>query len=233
MRSGSISIVFISIVFISLVFTCASCREQGGKNINQGEIHYDIEYGGNLGGVPKEVLPKNLIVYFKKDKLLFEMISPFGNSGIINLTNPELEIFDTYFSLFTMKYYYAASEGELFPGFEGMEGMELKKTSKKALICGFNCNNAEITFPSDRSKVMTVWYTNEINVKNSNLATPFKDIEGVLLDFFFYLGTTEVHFSAENVYSKDISDETFNRRDDFKRVSREELNKVIGKMISL
>lgn len=228
MRSGLFSIIFISLVLLNY-----SCRERGGKNINQGEIHYNIEYSGTMGGVPKEVLPQNLIVSFKKDKLLFEMVSAFGNSGIINLTNPEEGIFDTYFSLFTIKYYYAAAEGELFPGFEGMEGMELKKTSKTTQICGFNCKNAEVTFPSDRSKVMTIWYTDEIDVNNSNIATPFKDIDGVLMDFFFYLGPTEVHFSAENVYNKDISDDTFSRRNDFKRVSRDEINKFINKMISL
>jgi hypothetical protein len=227
-RSGLFSIIFISLLILSF-----SCREHGGKNINQGEIHYNIEYSGSMGSVPKEVLPQNLIVYFKKDKLLFEMISAFGNSGIINLTNPEEGIFYTYFSLFTIKYYYAAAEGELFPGFEGMEGMELKKTSKTAQICGFNCKNAEVTFPSDRSKVLTIWYTDEIDVKNSNISTPFKEIDGVLMDFFFYLGTTQVHFSVDNVYNKDISDETFVRRDDFKRVSREEINKFIIKMTSL
>ena len=210
-----------------------SCREHGGKNINQGEIHYSIEYAGNLGSLPKEALPKNLVVYFKKDKLLFEMVSSFGNSGILNLTNPEDGIFDTYFSLFTIKYYYAATEGEQFPGFEGMEGIEINKTSKTAQICGFNCKNAEVSFPYDRSKVMSVWYTDEIDVKNSNTSTPFKEIDGVLLDFFFYLGKAEVHFTAENVYSKEISDDTFARRNDFKRVSRDELDKFISKMISL
>lgn len=228
MRYGIFSILFLFLVFIGY-----SCRERGGKNINQGEIHYNIEYTGNVGGVPKEVLPKTLVVYFKKNKLLFEMVSPFGNSGILNLTNPEDGIFDTYFSLFTIKYYYAATQGELFPGFEGMEGMELKKTSKTTQICGFNCQNAEVTLPSDRSKVLTIWYTDEIDVKNSNISTPFKDIEGVLMDFFFYLGSTEVHFSAETVYNKDISDETFIRRTDFKRVSREEITKFINKFSSL
>lgn len=223
----------ISVVLVFFVLTFISCREKGGKNISQGEIHYNIEYGGTMGGVPKEVLPKTLVVYFKKDKILFEMVSPFGNSGIINLSNPEEGIFDTYFSLFTIKYYYAAEQGELFPGFDGMEGMELKKTEKEAQICGFNCKNAEVSFPSDRSKVISIWYTDEIDVKNSNVATPFKDIDGVLMDFFFYFGPTEVHFTAENVYSKDISDDTFARKDNFKRVTREELNKWMNKMISL
>ena len=78
----------------------------------------------------RRYLPKNLIVSFKHDKILFEMISPIGNSGILNLSNPEKDIYDTYFSLLTLKYYYAAKKGEMFPGFEAMEGMELNKTAK-------------------------------------------------------------------------------------------------------
>ncbi len=65
--------------------------------------------------MPKEFLPQNLIVSFKKDKILFEMIG-FGNSGILNLSNPDAGIHDTYYSLFAQKYYYAAEPGELFPG---------------------------------------------------------------------------------------------------------------------
>ena len=98
----------------------------------------------------KKFCPKNLIVSFKDDKILFEMLSPFGNSGILNLSNPEKGIFDTYFSLFTIKYYYPVKPGEMFPGFEAMEGMIIKKTSKTSVICGFNCKNAEVTFPATR-----------------------------------------------------------------------------------
>jgi hypothetical protein len=206
---------------------------KGGKNIDQGEIHYNIDYTGNLSGVPKEVLPKSLIVSFKKDKILFEMVSPFGNSGILNLANPDKNIFDTYFSLFTLKYFYAAEPGEKFPGFEAMDGMEIKKTSKTSVICGFNCKNAEVTFPADREKIVDIWYTNEINVKNSNAATPFSQIDGVLMSFFFTLGKTELHFNAETVYQKEIPDETFERRDKFVRVSREDIKKLINNMISL
>ena len=221
------------IIAVIFAITGYSCKEKGGKNINQGEIHYSIDYIGNFGPLPKEVLPKNLVVSFKDNKILFEMVSPFGNSGILNLSNPEKGIFDTYFSLFTIKYYYAGEPGELYPGFEAMAGMDVKKTSKTSVICGFNCKNAEVTFPSDRKKVYDIWYTNEISVKNPNAATPFNQIDGVLMSFFFFLGPTELHFDAETVYKKEIPDVTFERRDKFVRVSKEDINKFIGKMISL
>lgn len=221
--------LFIAIFVAMIAF---SCRERGGKYIKQGEIHYNIDYIGNFG-MTKEVMPKTMVVSFKNDKILLEMVSPFGNSGIINLANPEKGIFDTYFSVFTMRYYYAAKPGELYPGFEAMSGMEIKKTSKTSIICGYNCKNAEVTFPADRSKIYEIWYTNEINVKNTNASTPFKEIDGVLMSFFFLMGKTELHFDAETVFKKDISDETFNRKDKFKRVTKEDFNDVIKKMRGL
>jgi hypothetical protein len=226
---------FSYVLFIAVIFaiTGFSCKEKGGKHINQGEIHYNIDYIGNFGPMPKEVLPKNLVVSFKNDKILFEMISSFGNSGIINLSNSEKGIFDTYFSLFTLKYFYAVQPGELFPGFEAMQGIVIRKTTKTSVICGFNCKNAEVTLPADRNKVYEIWYTNEINVKNPNTATPFSQVDGVLMSFFFFLGPAELHFEAETVYKKEIPDKAFERREKFMRVSREEIDKFISKMISL
>jgi hypothetical protein len=223
------------VLFIAAIFvvTSNSCKERGGKYIDQGEIHYNIDYIGVVGSVPKEFMPNNMVVSFKNDKILFEMVSPFGNSGIINLANPDKDIFDTYFSLFTIKHYYAAKPGEIFPGFEAMSGMVLKKTARTSVICGFNCKSVEVSFPGKTDKTYEIWYTNEIDVKNPNASTPFAEIDGVVMSFFFILGTTELHFNAETVYEKDIPDITFERREKYIRVSRDDINKFINKMISL
>jgi len=222
------------VLFIAVIFAMAgySCKQRGGKYIDQGEIHFNIDYIGTFGGMPKEVLPQNLIISFKKDKILFEMTG-FGKSGILNLSNPEKSIYDTYFSIFTNRFYYEGQAGEPYPGFEAMNGMILTKTSKTSVICGYNCKNAEVTFPADREKVYDIWYTNEIKVKNPNACTPFSQIDGVLMSFFFFLGPVELHFDAENVFSKEVPDITFERRDKFQRVSKEEINKFIDKMIKM
>ena len=161
------------------------------------------------------------------------MISSFGNSGILNLANPEKGILDTYFSLFTLKYFYAVQPGEEFPGFDAMQGTVIRKTTKTSVICGYNCKSAEVTIPAGKNKVYEIWYTNEINIKDPNTATPFSEIDGVLMSFFFLLGPAELHFEAETVYKKEIPDEAFERRQKFVRVSREEIDKFINKMISL
>jgi hypothetical protein len=210
-----------------------SCKEKGGKFINQGEIHYSIEYIKSTSSFGKDLLPRNLIISFKEDKILFEILAPIGNSGIINLVNPEVELYDTYYNFMGTKYYYAGKPGEIHPGFAAMDGMELRKTNKTTAICGYNCKNAEVTFPSDRGKVYDIWYTNEIKVKNSNLATPYTEIDGVLMSFVFFLGKSEMQFEAEAVYKKDLPDKTFERRPKYKLVAKKDLDKLIVDMINL
>lgn len=228
MRSGK-ALLFTFISFLAF----SSCNKFGGKDLDQGEIHYDVSYQGRVTHMPKELMPKNLIVSFKDDKIVYELISPFGNSGIINLANPSEDIYDTYLSLFTLKYFYPAKPGEIYPGFEAMNGIKIRKTLKTSVICGFNCKHAEVTFPSDRSKVYNIWYTEDIPVSKPNVSTPFYEIDGVLMNFFFFIGTSEFHFEAQNVYKKEIPDKTFERKEKFKKVSKRDINKFINKMVSL
>jgi hypothetical protein len=219
------------LIAIIVALTANSCKDKGEKDIDEGEIHYTIEYSGNVGSM-KELMPRNLIVSFKDNKILFEM-STFGNSGILNLSNPEDGIFDTYISLMTIRYFYAGKAGEVLPGFEAMKGIEVRKTAKSAIICGFNCKSAEVTLPANRNKPFEIWYTNEIKIKDPNASTPFREIDGVLMSFFFILGSAEMHFTAETVFKKDISDKMFERRDKYVRISREDIDKFINRFVTL
>lgn len=225
-----LKISFVAGLIIALSY---SCRERGGKYIDQGEIHYSIDYITSGGTMSNEFKPKTLVVSFKKEKILFEILSPIGNQGIINIINPEQNIYDTYLNMFAARYYYSATPGEIHPGFSSMEGMELKKTNKTTIICGYNCKNAEVTFPSDRSKVYDIWYTNEIKVKNSNASNPYHEIEGVLLSFYFFLGNSEMKFDAETVYDKEIIDKSFERKVKFRLITKAEMDKIITKMVNL
>jgi len=205
----------------------------GGINLDQGEIHYSITYSGKEDFMPREIMPKNLIVCFKDNKILFNISAPFGNSGILNLSNPETGIFDTYINLLGFKYFYPANPGENYPGLDAMKGMKIYKTPGTTVLCGFNCKSAEVSFPGDDGKKYKIWYTDEIKIKNPNAATPFSEINGVLMKFFFVMNQTELHFEVETVYKKDIPDKIFQRKDKYLRLSRQDIDEIINRFICL
>jgi hypothetical protein len=228
-----VSLLKLPLIGCLIVLVSYSCREKGGKYIDQGEIHYNIDYISGSGTISIDYKPKTLVVSFKQDKLLFELLSPIGNQGITNVVNPDNKVYDTYLNMIGFRYYYAGTPGEIHPGFKSMEGMSLKKTSRTTIICGYNCKNAEVTFPSNRNKIYNIWYTDEIKVKNSNASTPFSNIDGVLMSFYFIFGKSEMKFDAESVYQKDISDKAFERRTKFRPVSREMMDKFLTDMVNL
>ena len=72
-------------------------------------------------------MPQNLIVSFKNDKILFEMIG-FGKSGILNLVKSGRREFLIHTSVFLQKnIIMQQNQVKYFPGFEAMNDMDLKK----------------------------------------------------------------------------------------------------------
>ena len=226
---------FLNISFAAGVMLLAiySCNDRGNKYIDQGEVHYSIEYVKSSGTMPVDLKPHTLVVSFKQDKILFEILAPFGNQGIMNVINPHAKIYDTYINMLGVRYYYSSSPGEIYPGFREMEGAEVNLTNNRTTICGYSCKNAEVTFPSDRKKVYSFWYTDEINVNNSNFLTPFQEIDGVLMSFYYIMGGSVLRFEAESVYKKEIPDKAFEKRPKYRLVNKKDMDKIITDMVNL
>lgn len=199
--------------------------------MREGEIFYSINYIKNSSSLPKEFLPKELVISFKGDMIYSMLKAPFGNSGISTITNPKESIYDTYLNMFAFRYYYEGSDAEIQPGFSSMAGITFHETGKKSEICGFKCNQLEVKIPGSDT-VRYVWYTNEINVTGANLLTPYREIDGILMDFFYIMGSAEMSFTADEVIVKEISEKTFEKKKNYKKVSRDYLDSLIRKMIS-
>lgn len=221
-----------AILSLLILFAAASCKSGGMKDIDQGEIHFSITYGGPPGNIPVAYLPKNLVVSFKKDRTLFDIRSPFGNNGIANLSNPSDDIYDTYLNMLGMRAYYSAESDETPPGLSSMEGLQIRQTGRTGEIIGFKCKHAEVTFPTMPDSVFDIWFTDEINIKNPNAANPFSEIDGVLLNFFFFMGNREFIFEAESIYRKEIPDKVFHRREKYKRISKDDMSSFIASIVN-
>ncbi|MCI0522051.1 MAG: hypothetical protein L0Y37_00175, partial [Bacteroidales bacterium] len=77
-----------------------------------------------------------------------------------------------------------------------------------------------------------VWYTDEIRVENPNRMTPYREIDGVLMDFFYIIGDAELEFIADDIFVRDIPDKNFEKKKNYKEVSGGYLDSLILKMIA-
>ena len=53
------------------------------------------------------------------------------------------------------------------------------------------------------------------------------------MKFFFVMNEAEMHFEAETVYKKEIPDKIFERKEKYLKVSREDIDDIINKFVSM
>jgi hypothetical protein len=214
------------------VLVLASCR--GGnkyKNMREGEIYYNIKYVSNPSSLSSDLLPKELVIAFRNDLISTRLKTPIGNSGVTTVINPKENIYDTYLNILSFKYYFEGNYRDIQPGFTSMEGITVHDTGRRSVICGFNCRQARVELP-DRETARYIWYTTEIRAENPNRMTPYREIDGVLMDFFYIIGDAELQFTADEVLAKQIPDKEFERKKNYRKVTSKYLDTLILKMIS-
>ncbi len=209
----------------------SSCKQRGLKHMHEGEIFYTISYIKNPSSLPIDFLPKELVISFNDDRIYSNLKAPFGNSGISSVTNPKEEVYDTYLNMLSFKYYYEGTGDEIQPGFSAMDGITFLETGREREICGFTCREVETRIPGSDS-VRFIWYTDEIRVTGANLLTPYREIDGILMEFFYIIGEAELEFTADEVFVKEIPDKNFEKRTNYKKVTRSYLDSMIRKMIA-
>lgn len=218
-------------VLIALLFLASCGGENAYRNMREGEIYYNIKYVSNPSTLSSDLLPKELIIAFRNDLICTTLKTPIGNSGVTTVVNPKENIYDTYLNILSFKYFYEGNFKDIQPGFKSMEGITVHDTGRKSVICGFNCRQARVDLP-DHETTRYIWYTNEIKAENPNRMTPYREIDGVLMDFFYIIGDAELQFTADEVLVKQIPDKEFEKRKNYRKVTAKYLDTLINKMIS-
>lgn len=216
------------IIFTALITT--ACSPRSSSSISEGEIHYKITYETEeFGLIPVEALPRTLVLMFKDNNTHLELASVIGGFKLTNITHYKNEMNDTYLRFFGLEYCYPGQPGEIPPGFEKMENMQVSPLDKTMEICGYNCRAYKVLLPDGTE--FTVYATDELKVKKPNLSNPYKDIEGVLMSFYFIIGNVSMQLEAQAVYDKEVSDEHFLRQEEYKQVKREDMQRILDRMM--
>ncbi|UCG27026.1 MAG: hypothetical protein JSV24_08610 [Bacteroidales bacterium] len=228
LKISKFNLILCSILLLSSV----ACRKSLEGKFREGEIHYRISYlESKIGMIPVEALPKEMTMKFKDDAVITEIDGIFGYFNISNVTNSRKSDNMTYLKIMNKKFYFEGRPDEIAPGFHKMNNMIVEYVEGEKEICGYTCQKAMVTLPEFGSDPFPVYYTNEIYIKNPNQATPYQDIDGVLLEFYLTLSNLKMKLVAENIYSKSVTDKKFERQNDYIRISKPTMERILDSLM--
>lgn len=221
------------ILFILIVFT-NSCNESTAINkIKEGEIEFEIIYLDNERENPLiSLLPRKMITVFKNNSTHSLIEGFWGTFKLTYITNHDKGKNITLFQILDKKYMYLADTSAVPFGYHTTIELKLFYTEKMKNIAGYECNHAIAVFLNSNDTVQ-LYYTNQLGIENPNSNNPYKEINGVLLEFSLNLAGINMKFTAIRVNGKKVNRKKFDIPSGYKMVSKDEMEKIVNEYNSV
>ncbi len=212
-----------------ILLVLASCKKLEHKDrIKEGYIEYDIEYlDDSIDGFMKGLLPKKMTIKFKNNNTLNKIE---GFSGIVSFTH--IQNFRekqniTLVKVLNKKYKYIEKINDNSLFFEDLPGMQIEEEDTIVEICGFKSKKAKVIIPDSNVEPFYIFYTDDIIINNVNAQTPFRSVDGVLLEFQLKLYDMPMRLTATKIESADIPTENFKIPEGYESINKKTMAEII------
>jgi hypothetical protein len=168
-------IVYNFCLFIVAAVCCISCSGNDPKFINEGVIEYDAKVV-DLNHPMAQLAPGSMTLKFKNNMYASEM-STMGVFNTVFIGDPVKKTMTQMVKVFDMKN--ACIENEKIIQDENDKyKLILKETDETKVIAGYKCKKVIATKADDPTEKFDVYYTNGLDVKNSNFSNPYSSLKG-------------------------------------------------------
>ena len=100
----------------------------------------------------------------------------------------------------------------------------ITETSETKVIAGYTCKKALAKSVDGKTPDVELYYTNDIKLEHPNWATPFKDIQGVLLQYRIAKYGFYMEFTADKVAPEKVDETLFKLPADYKMITKQQLD---------
>lgn len=217
-------------ILILIILSFWSCNSDlfSGK-LKEGVINYKVEYLDDENEKPIiSMLPTEMTIKFKKGYSIQEVEGWMGVFRMAGIRHIKDESKTALLKILADKYLYSVKGGQDAFGFDPMKDKKIEYSTETKIIAGYNCKKATVTWDTLK---FDVFYTEEIKIQDPNWNNPFGEIDGVMLQYQVDMFGIKTKITAESVENIDIDDEAFDIPDDYKNVSKKEIEDVINNLM--
>lgn len=211
--------------FLVLLFI-SGCSSSDEKYISEGVIEYDavvLDQDNSMASIA----PNKMTVKFKDNKSYAELSAGFGLFSTSFIADPEKLTMIQLVKLFNKKFAHVTDSSVLNEEKASSPKIKMSPTKETKIIAGYKCKKAIISFEDNEHPTYSVYYTDEINIKNPNWnISPYYELTGVLMEYQMLRYGLEMKFTAKSVTKANVEDALFELPNDYKIISQEEMDQL-------
>jgi len=217
-----------SLILITL-YLFLSCSNKSDKSTPpaEGIITYSVNYIANENENPiVSLLPTTVEYKFKNNNIsvLSEGYLGFFSTRFISRANePNSSIL---FKVLNNKMNYQFSSKEVPFIYNHKPATKIEYHDTDRIIAGYKCKMARV-YITELPEPVDVYFTQDIYIDNPNRNTPFRNIDGVLLEFETTMNKIRAKFSAQSINLSPVDIEEFCIPSDYKLTDAQTILKYV------
>lgn len=203
-----------------------SCQIFTTDKVAEGMIEYDITYpGAQQDDLMAGLMPSEMKLHFKDNKTYGELSAGMGMFCTALVSNPDKKLLTQTVKVMNKKFMHTADNKAVDQLIDEQPKMKIDFVNETKKIAGYTCKKAIITMADTKEK-FEVFYTRDIKIKNPNWFLPFREIDGVLMEYKLKRYNVEMKFTAKTVSNVSIDDKIFEPPTDYKSISQKEMDEM-------
>ena len=216
---------FFTIIGLPLLLA-GTCEENSGE-VTEGVITYDISYPRPLEDKWMEkLMPSEMEMQFKNNNINTELTFGLGMIKIGYITNTQDKHLHEMLKFMRKKNVSHRGTEQVDELIAQIQNHKFELLPDTKSIAGYLCHKAQVKVDSPNNQYFyDLWYTDQINIKDPNWCTPFKDIPGVLMEYRVERFNVVMHFTAIEVEKTEILDTEFMVPKKYKEISIQAMEK--------
>jgi hypothetical protein len=215
------------IIIVLLIALSAGACSPEKRAVTEGRVVYSIEYPDRKDNFfLYSILPKEMELNFKDGKM--ESRIHKANLRNVLLVDCNKKQVGAYFSYGADQWNVTLTPTDVTNMIAEQKKYTIRFLPDRDTMAGFNVKKALATAVEDPKDKITLWYTNEIMLKNPNWYNPFKEVPGVLLAYSIDRFGTRMVFKAVRFEEVEIKDEQLKMREKGASIRYRDYNQKLG-----
>jgi GLPGLI family protein len=222
---------FFYIAFLIVALCSPACKNgmTGGDQISEGEIIYGVTYDPK--NMMANLMPSEMKLKFKGDKIYSDLSTSMGLFTMTLIADSRQKKLVQLVKVLNDRKSVVYTQNDVKQMLDEEPKIKIEKLNETKEIAGYKCKKARITYTERKDlQGFDIYYTDRIKIKDANWYSPFKEIDGVILEYQISRYNIDMKLSAKAVTPSKVEDALFTVPGDYKVSTRKEIDEIFENM---
>lgn len=190
--------ILVAFFLISTITLPVGCSRSEFDGMREGKIVYDVVIEGeDINPMMQAMMPSEVTCYFGNNKTCMVISAAMNMMETKLISDAENFKYTTLVSAMGRKIAMVLDKDQVKENYSDRVNLKVVHTNEVKEIAGISCRQVMVT--DSTQNTYPVYYTNELAIDDPNWSSPFRDIDGMLMEYSIRFGGMVMNLKAKKI----------------------------------